>query len=96
MNMPPDQKDRIMHAEIEIEGDAVMLSDAAPGPAASNGNVQIVLDFTDADAMAKAYDMLSEGGQASMPIHDAFWGAKFGALTDPFGVRWLLHCETKK
>jgi PhnB protein len=95
MNMPPEQSELVMHAEIRIGEDFLMLSDAAPKPAAPNGNVQIILDFTDPDEMAKAYGMLSEAGEASMPIHDAFWGAKFGALTDPFGVRFLLHCEVK-
>ena len=31
-----------------------------------------------------------------MAIHDAFWGAKFGMLTDAFGVRWMFNCQGHK
>lgn len=27
----------------------------------------------------------------SLP-QDMFWGAKFGALTDAYGVRWMFNC----
>jgi PhnB protein len=26
-----------------------------------------------------------------MDLHDAFWGAAFGMLTDRFGVQWMFH-----
>ena len=25
-----------------------------------------------------------------MPLDDAFWGGKFGSLTDKFGVQWMV------
>jgi len=25
-----------------------------------------------------------------------FWGARFGMLTDAFGVNWMFNCTTKK
>ena len=31
-----------------------------------------------------------------MSSGDTFWGAKFGMLTDAFGVRWMFNCETRK
>jgi PhnB protein len=46
--------------------------------------------------MAKAFELLSAGGKVTLPIQDTFWGAKFGMLTDAFGVRWMFNCETKK
>jgi hypothetical protein len=36
------------------------------------------------------------GGKISFPIHDTFWGSKFGMLTDAFGVSWMFNCEIKK
>ena len=31
-----------------------------------------------------------------MLLQDAFWGAKFGMLTDAFGVNWMFNCTTRK
>jgi PhnB protein len=30
-----------------------------------------------------------------MPLEDTFWGARFGMLTDKFGISWMLNCEKK-
>jgi PhnB protein len=93
----PEHKDRVMHATLRIGGAPVMLSDTQPeNPVAPEGNVQICLNFTDPEDMAKKFDALAAGGSVTMPLQDTFWGAKFGMLTDAYGVRWMFNCELKK
>jgi PhnB protein len=46
--------------------------------------------------MAKSFDALANGGKVTMPLQDTFWGAKFGTLTDTFGINWMFNCEKKK
>ena len=97
MNAKPEDKDRVMHAVLRIGSDIVMLSDAMPSqPVATGGAVQIVLDYSDVSEMAKAFDILADGGSVTMAPHDTFWGAKFGMLTDRFGVQWMFNCDLKK
>ena len=31
-----------------------------------------------------------------MPVQDMFWGARFGMLTDKFGVHWMFNYEKPK
>ena len=31
----------------------------------------------------------------TMPLADMFWGALFGAVTDKFGVQWMVNCATR-
>ncbi len=31
-----------------------------------------------------------------MALHETFWGARFGMLTDKFGIDWILNCELPK
>ncbi|MBV9700167.1 MAG: VOC family protein, partial [Candidatus Eremiobacteraeota bacterium] len=31
-----------------------------------------------------------------MPMQEMFWGAKFGMLTDKYGIDWMVNCELKK
>ena len=96
-NAPPEHKNLIIHAVLRIGEGVVMVSDATPdSPVATEGNVQIALDFAEPPDMAKAFEALATGGKIVLPIQDTFWGAKFGMLTDAYGVRWMFNCELKK
>ncbi len=90
--------DAIMHACLKIGDARLMLSDAPPGvPTAKDSNVQITVQLDDAAQLEKTFDSLvADGGKATLPVHDAFWGSKFGMLTDKFGVRWMLECPKHK
>jgi PhnB protein len=44
----------------------------------------------------KLYADLSQGGTATMPMQEMFWGAYYGMLTDKFGVQWMINCEEGK
>ena len=93
----PDTKDRLMHAVLHIGEGVVMLSDSRPdAPVTIGSNVHVTLDFGDAADMARKFDALSAGGKVTMPLQDTFWGAKFGMLTDAYGVSWMFNCETRK
>src|SRR6478735_7561696 len=94
----PENKDRIMHAVIKLDaGGTIMLSDIQPGmPHVPGTNNYVCLDFDDAADMTKKFDALSAGGKVGMPLNDTFWGAKFGMLTDKFGVNWMFNCEQRK
>jgi PhnB protein len=75
----------------------VMVSDAMPDkPAPREGNVHVALDFDDVGDMTRKFDALAEGGTVTMPLQDMFWGARFGMLTDAFGINWMFNCSTKK
>ncbi len=93
----PETKDRIMHAVLHIGDGVVMLSDSQPGvPVTAGSNMHVTLDFDDAADMARKFDALSAGGKIDMPMQDTFWGAKFGMLTDAFGIHWMFNCEIRK
>jgi PhnB protein len=90
----PEDKQRVMHASLRIGAIPLMLSDVPHDRAASTeSNVEICLDFDDPEDMARRFEALGAGGTIGIQIHDAFWGGKFGTLTDKFGVRWMLSCD---
>jgi PhnB protein len=45
------------------------------------------------DEQESIFGKLSDGGAVTMPLQDTFWGARFGMLTDKFGINWMLNCE---
>ncbi|HSQ03352.1 MAG TPA: VOC family protein [Burkholderiales bacterium] len=92
-----EHKNRVMHALLHLDGGEIMISDAAPNaPVAQDSNLHVCLHFDDLADMTKKFEALAVGGKVTMPLQDTFWGAKFGMLTDAFGVRWMFNCEIKK
>src|SRR4051812_12099695 len=83
----PEHKDLVMHAVLKIDGQVIMASDTRPDVPVSPGtNVHITLNFDQPGDMAGRFDALAAGGTVSMPLADTFWGARFGMLTDAYGV----------
>lgn len=94
MEASEENKRRIMHCQLRIGAAVLMVSDTMPGaPEQRETNMHVVLHFSDVDDLNGRFAALSEGGKVSYPVHDAFFGAKFGMLVDPFGVPWMLICE---
>ncbi len=95
MRFPSPDGKMVMHAEIKIGGSILMLADEMPqmeywvSPVSIKGTtVGIALDVDDADAW---FDRaVKAGARVSMPMMDAFWGARYGKVTDPFGHEWEL------
>ena len=79
----PGPNDTIMHAEIKIGNSIVMLADAMMGPPTQSS---CHLYVEDADALWKR--ATAAGAQVVLGIHDAFWGDRYGVLSDRWGNRW--------
>lgn len=90
MKVPPEMKDRIMHAELVVDGQRFMLADSPSHAQAPGNNVSVCLQLNDNADMKRKFDALAVGGKVGMPIHDAFWGATFGMLTDAYGISWMF------
>ena len=88
-----DDKQKVMHATFEGNGFAFMASDGSK-PGSDSSNVHLCLDYNDASAMENVFNALGDGGKITMPLQDTFWGAKFGMLTDRYGINWMFNHET--
>jgi PhnB protein len=96
-NVPPSQSDRVVHSALRVGNSNLMLSDSAPDqPVSMAGNMHVSLDFNDVDDMTRKFSALAEDGAVTVPLQDTFWGAKFGMLTDRFGVRWIFNCAATR
>lgn len=85
--------DRIGHAELEIAGGLIYLSDAHPeigvtAPRAGESSVSLMLPVPDADLVrARA---MAAGASGDRPPYDGY-GQRNAWIVDPFGHRWGLH-----
>ncbi len=85
----------IAHAELEIEGNKIMLAEEFPdwkntSPTTLGGtSFGIALYVADADA---AYQRaIAAGAQVNRPLEDQFYGDRSGSVIDPFGHRWYIQ-----
>ena len=94
---PEEYKSKIMHATFQAGDLTFMVSDNIPGQQVNAGtNLSLSLNFKTVADIDKIFAALSEGAKVTMPLQDTFWGAKFGMLTDKFGINWMFNCAEKK
>lgn len=90
---------KIGHAELDLQGSLLMLSDENPAwnksPQTLGGtSVKFCLMVENADAaIAKA---VAAGATPLMPAGDQFYGFRSGSVRDPFGHEWMLQHEIEK
>jgi len=95
----PSPDGRIAHAELQIGDARLMLADEFPemggrAPQTLGGTpVSLHLYVEDADAVFQR--AVNAGATVLQPLEDAFWGDRYGRLTDPFGHQWSIgtHIE---
>jgi PhnB protein len=89
---------KVGHAEVEIGGSRIMLSDEYPdmgfrGPKAIGGSpVGLHLYVEDVDAVTR--QAVAAGAKELRPVKDQFYGDRTGSIEDPFGHVW--HIATHK
>jgi len=95
-NVPPESQDRIMHSRLSFGAAQLMASDTVPGqglPYRQGTNYWIMVPCESANEIDRIFSALSDKGQATMPLQSTFWAARFGILTDQFGINWMLNFE---
>jgi PhnB protein len=101
--MPAPDGQRLIHAAIRIGKSLVFLVDDFPEmcggksqtPRALGGTpvtIHHYVENCDA-AIQRAQDA---GATVLMPAQDMFWGARYGAVTDPYGHKWSFATQIKE
>ena len=97
MEIPENLKGKIMHARMQIGENELYMSDTfEPSSLKPGNNVSLSIQTEDTAQLEKLFNSLSTGGTVTMPLADAFWGARFGMFIDKFGIHWMFNCELKK
>lgn len=92
--MPAQMKNYILHATLSKGMQRIMASDMVGNEGLLKGNaVSLMLDCSSEEEARTYYDRLVEGGTATHPLENSFWGALFGDLKDKYGNQWLLHFD---
>ena len=88
--------DAIMHATIKIGESHIMVCDdmRPEAEARAAGNISLAIGLNEIDTARRYFDNLSQGGEVTMPLDKTYWAEAFGMLTDKFGIKWMVNCDT--
>ena len=91
--IPPEGRDRVLHARLNLDGQILMGCDAMMGqPFDGMKGFWVSLIYPDDNAKAKRiFDALAPGGNVVMPMQKTFWSEAYGMVTDRFGTPWMVQ-----
>jgi len=92
-HVPPEWREKIMHARLSLGEDVIMGSDAPPGHFESPKGFSVTIQLTDPAEADRIFQRLSDGATVTMPIQQTFWATRFGMLVDRFGTPWMVNCQ---
>jgi PhnB protein len=85
---------KLMQLELRFGSATVMLADEFPDMGVlsplSIGGTATVLHLSTDDVDAVWQRAIDGGAEVRQPLAEAFWGERYGQITDPFGHRWGL------
>lgn len=97
MPTPDEDKDKIIHANLQNGAVSFMASDGnSEHPVKMGDNIHMSLGGTDEKQLTGIFNKLAEGGMIDMPLAKQFWGDTYGQLTDKFGVHWMVNIQSPK
>lgn len=93
---------KLLHAEVEINGSRLMLSDdfpefhgGVPRSARALGGSPVTLHITSENAEAIFTQAVKAGAKVEMPFAEQFWGSRYGSVRDPYGFAWSMGTPEK-
>lgn len=92
--VPENWRSKVYHASFVIGGVTFQGGDVVPEKYTAPRGFEINLGMDDPAEAERLFGELSEGGSVRMPLQETFWAQRFGAVTDRFGISWIINCET--
>jgi PhnB protein len=92
-HVPPEWRNKVLHARLKVGDFALMGSDAPPDRYAKPQGFSVSLQVEKPADAERIFQALAERGTVQMPLEKTFWAARFGMLVDRFGTPWMVNCE---
>jgi PhnB protein len=91
--VPDEWRKKIMHSTLVFDGQILMGSDARSEHYRKPQGITVSLSVDKPEEAERIFAALAEGGEVGMALQETFWAARFGMLTDRFGIPWMVNCE---
>ncbi|MCU1298995.1 MAG: 3-demethylubiquinone-9 3-methyltransferase [Acidobacteriaceae bacterium] len=96
-NVSPGMEKAIVHARMNVAGVELIGNDVPPDHFQPIRSSYLYLWLGSTKSADKTWNVLADGGVATMPIAETFFATRFGQLRDKFGVLWsIIHPKPMK
>ncbi len=92
-NVPPELRNAILHARIDIGGTVLMASDVPPDRFKPMRSAYLSLGVDSIEEAERLYALLTDAGEVFMPLQETFFAFRFAMLRDKFGTSWMIVHE---
>jgi PhnB protein len=92
-NVPPDWRNAILHARMNLGETMIMGADIPPDRFQPMRSAYLSLTVGSIEEAERIYGLLSDGGQIFMPMQETFFAFRFAMLRDKFGTSWMILHE---
>ena len=92
-SVPPELKNTILHARIDLGDTMLMGADMPPGRYQPMRSAYLSLNVNSNDEAERIHKVLSDGGEIFMPMQETFFAHRFSMLRDKFGTSWMILHE---
>lgn len=89
--MPSETGAKILHSSLTKNNLILMASDMMGNSVVKGNSISLCVNCSSDEEVNSFFSNLSRGGSVNEPLHQSFWGATFGSLTDKFGITWIFN-----
>jgi PhnB protein len=91
--VPPDWRMKILHARLLVGEGILMGADVPPDRYHAPKGFSVTLGPDTPAEAERIFQALAINATVRMPIQKTFFAARFGMLTDQYGIPWMIICE---
>jgi PhnB protein len=92
-HVPAEWRGKVMHASLRLSDSSILGTDPPPDRYQEPRGMSVALNVKEPAEADRVFQELSNDGKIQMPIQKTFWSARFGMVTDRFGIAWMVNCE---
>ena len=89
--VPSEMGAKILHSSLTKDDLVLMASDMMGNSIVKGNSISLCVNCSSDEEINLFFNKLSKDGRIVEPLHQSFWGATFGSLTDKFGVTWIFN-----
>lgn len=90
--LPPERRNKILHALLNLGDSVLMGMDAPPERYQKPTGFFVSLGTRSVAEAERTFVALAEGGRVEMPLQQTFWATRFAMFVDRFGTPWMINC----
>lgn len=90
---PAGWGNKVMHATLRDKDGALLMASDSSEKRVPGNTVSLCTSTNDESEADAVFAKLGSGGTVTVPLEKTFWGAKFGMVTDKYGITWMVNCQ---